>query len=78
MSPMNPMNRIIFDSKVFGRIVSVGALLAFVLTGEPPDAWAETDAWAESKRPNVVLIITDDQGYGDSLATATHGSRRLS
>ncbi|HJM56690.1 MAG TPA: arylsulfatase [Planctomycetota bacterium] len=49
------------------RTLSLPLLLLFVL---PASARAQVEA-SQARRPNVVLLITDDQGYGD---VAYHGN----
>ncbi|HCD03653.1 MAG TPA: arylsulfatase, partial [Planctomycetaceae bacterium] len=55
------------------RRFQVIAVLSLVLLGSLPPT-AATAATAAATRPNVVLIMTDDQGYGD---LACHGNKIL-
>ena len=55
------------------RRFQVITVLSLVLLGSPPPT-AATAATAATPRPNVILIMTDDQGYGD---LACHGNKIL-
>jgi hypothetical protein len=39
-------------------------------------AWAEPLAPREARRPNMVFILTDDQGYGDLCGRRRSGAGR--
>ncbi len=58
-----------------GRLLLGVALIGFVAAPiARPLVAAETPSVTPPKRPNVVLVITDDQGYGD---VAAHGNTMI-
>ena len=59
------MIRLEFATRILGRIVLVMGLVSFA---------SICIAQETNRRPNVVLIMTDDQGYGD---LGFHGNRKI-
>ena len=59
---------LMFQSKCRVLMLMLGMLLLLTNT---LSVWG---AIAESERPNVVLILTDDQGYGD---VGFHGNQKI-
>ncbi|MBN1818136.1 MAG: arylsulfatase [Sedimentisphaerales bacterium] len=62
------MDRRCFIKQAGAGIVAVG------LSGCASDIQAQPSSLTNGSRPNVVLVMTDDQGYGD---LAAHGNRHI-
>ena len=58
-------------------VLSLGVLISSIFT--PLQLFAQENAKsAQVDKPNVIIIITDDQGYGDLACHVTQSLRRHS